>query len=85
MGRNLEQHYNYQERKNPLIKVARLINQYWSIDLMEATKAEKDWAKKRLHNTIMHISKDLGNGANTTIKMSLKSKEFWETSRNSFF
>jgi len=70
-----------QERSNPLQKVIRLINQYWSIDQMYGTPEEKTWAKQRLEDQINGIIRHLGKDVHGTLKASLKSKAVWETTR----
>ena len=72
--------YN-QEKKNPLQKVIRLINQFWSIDQMYASSEEKLWAKERLEQQIQGITRHLSKDIHGSIKASLKSKAVWESTR----
>ena len=73
------------ERDNPLEKILQLMNQYHSIDLMEATVEEKDWAKERLYKRIMGIARHCSKDMQGTIKASLKNKLLWEATRNTLF
>ena len=77
-----ERNANFQEKRNPVQKIVRLINQYWSIDQMYATAKEKQWAKSRLEGDIKKLAKNLGNTFKSTINNSLRSRSVWEDSRN---
>jgi len=71
---------NY-DRKNPLMKIITMMNQYHSIDKMYASKEEKDWAKDRLKSEITHILKFHSSDIHGRIKASFHSIEIWEETR----
>jgi hypothetical protein len=69
------------KERDPVQRVVTLVNQYWSIDQLVATDAEKQWAKERLYKQIMGISRHLSNGMQGDIKASLNNKSVWESVR----
>lgn len=72
------------ERKNPIIRIVYLVNQYHSIDLMEATKEEKEWAKERLSEEIRLASHTVSPSTRGLIRSCMKNKDLWETTRASW-
>lgn len=76
-----ERQAHYNEKKDPLKKIIRLMNQYWSIDSMYATPEEKAWAKSRIEQQIMGILKYTSTSIHGTIKASFKSKVVWDETR----
>lgn len=81
VGYTKERYVRNMERKNPLQKIVRLINQYWSIDLLHGTKEEKDWAKKRLYGYVMKELRNVSPDIHGQIKASLTNKDIWESTR----
>ena len=79
-------HYQKQQvkrlHKDPLQKIVTLMNQYWSIDLMEATRKEKDWAKERLAKQIKGLSNHISPQIKGDIHASLHNKDLWNMTRN---
>jgi hypothetical protein len=71
----------FAEKKNPLLRISKLINQFHSIDLMYATYEEKEWAKKRLRFNILKISEGLNESMRSIIRISLNNKQYWENIR----
>jgi hypothetical protein len=67
---------------NPLQSIAVLINQYHSIDLMPASKEDKEFTKQRIvreiNEKMINVSKDI----HPQLKASIKSKRVWEEFRN---
>lgn len=76
-----ERRSHWEEKKNPLLKIVRLMNQYHSIDLMYATPEEKEWAKSRLEDQIMGILRHTSPSIHGRIKASFKSKAVWDETR----
>ena len=72
----------YYEKKNPLMKIVSLMNQYHSIDDMFATPEEKTWAKNRLETQVRGLLRHVGTSVQGSIKASFKSKVVWEETRN---
>jgi len=72
---------HYHEKKDPLKKIIRLMNQFWSIDEMYATSEEKQWAKNRLEQQILGILRYTSTSIHGTIKASFKSKSVWDDTR----
>lgn len=84
MGNAKEKRINYEEKKNPIVKIIRLVNQYHSIDLIEyATKEEKEWAKQRLYKQIMGVLNHCSSDIRGQIKASIRNKDIWEMTRDS--
>ena len=69
------------EKKNPLQKLIRLMNQYHSIDLMYGTPEEKSWAKSRLEKQIIGIMRYTSTSIHGSVKASFKSKAVWDDTR----
>lgn len=69
---------------NPMMRVAILMNQYHSIDMMEGTKDEKQWAKKRLLKRVLKACSGLSPRLVSEIKSSTKSKYQWEYLKNQY-
>lgn len=76
-----ERKTHYYEKKNPLMKIITLMNQYHSIDLMFATPEEKQYAKDRLETQVLGILKHTSTSIHGSIKASFKSKAVWEDTR----
>lgn len=72
------------ERKNPIVRLVRLINQYHSIDSMDGTQDEKQWAKERLKKEIKKESKYVGKNFSNRISAFLNNREIWEEERKKF-
>lgn len=72
----------YEEKINPIQRIIKLMNQYHSIDLVaNATQEEKDWAKKRLHGSIINTLKICSVDLQGRIKASIANKDIWEKTR----
>lgn len=86
INRNIVSNYReskafFAEKKNPLLRISKLINQFHSIDLMYATTEEKEWAKKRLRFTITKISEGMNDSMQSIIRISINNKQYWESVR----
>jgi hypothetical protein len=79
-----EKHAETIEKKNPFMALNTLMNNYHAIDLMQATQAEKDWAKQRLTASIDQIAKTMNPYMQRLIQKSLKHKRIWEETRDRF-
>lgn len=71
----------YYEKNDPLKKIIRLMNHFWAIDKMYATKEEKTWAKNRLETQILGILRHTSTAIHGSIKASFKSKAVWDDTR----
>jgi len=69
------------EKKDPLIKIIRLMNMFWSIDQMYATPEEKLHAKNRLETQILGVLRHTSTTIHGSIKASFKSKAVWDDTR----
>lgn len=72
----------YIEKKNPLLKIVTLMNNYHAIDSMYATPEEKQWAKDRLETQILGILKHTSKSIHGSVKASFKNKALWEETRD---
>ncbi|MBT8449853.1 MAG: hypothetical protein KJO69_09195 [Gammaproteobacteria bacterium] len=70
------------KERDPLQRIVTLMNQYHSIDLMDGTRAEKEWAKERLETQIKKLANHISTHVKGDIFLSLKSKANWERVRN---
>ena len=84
MGVAREKQVYREEKRNPLQKIVRLINEYYAIDLMHGTPEEKKWAKDRLHSQIMGVMNHVSPDTHVSLKASLKSKDIWEQTREKY-
>lgn len=84
MGLAKEKQIHREEKRNPLQKIIRLINEYYAIDLMYGTPEEKKWAKDRLYRQIMGVMQYVSEDAHVSLKASLKSKDIWESTREKY-
>jgi len=84
MGLAKEKQIHREEKRNPLQKIIRLINEYYAIDLMYGTPEEKKWAKDRLHRQVMGVMNYVSEDTHASIKASLKSKDIWELTREKY-
>jgi len=70
-------------KRNPFQRIAVLINQYHSVDLMYATKEDKEFTKSRIKKDVYRQLKYVSNDIHSTIKMSLRSKDIWDDTKDS--
>lgn len=72
------------DKRNPLVVLTQLVNYYHSIDLMEGTDAEKQWAKDRLYKKISDkmFEARISRPTRSKIFASLKNKRIWEEERD---
>ena len=68
-------------RKNPLQRIAVMINAFHAIDLMYGTKEEKEKNKELLKYEILSNLKYVGKDIISELKASLKNKSIWEDFR----
>lgn len=73
----------YTLRRNPLQRIAVLMNQYHSVDLMYGSKEDKEYTKQRIKNDIYKLMKYVSRDIHSSIKASFKSKDVWEMTRQS--
>ena len=84
---NVRGHHEFiTEKKFPIEKIKREMNFYHSIDAMDATPKEKQWAKKRLSRRLNNmIDYEIENeSTKIQLKASIKSKDLWMKFRDSF-
>jgi len=67
------------DRKNPLQRIATLINVYHSVDHREASEQDKKNFKRDVAEEISYQLKYVGQGIHGHVKASLKSKDYWES------
>ncbi len=80
----IKEHKNERrEKRNIRVKVCRMINQYHSIDNIEATEEEKKDAKKRYRREILKECQG-NNIFKEEVRMYLNDKRLWENKRDSF-
>lgn len=69
-------------RRDPMARITKLINQYHSIDRLDGTEAEKEWAKKRLRGQIFHNTDRLSDRFVNMIDYYLSDRIAWEAFRD---
>lgn len=73
---------DYQTRRNPLQRIAVLLNKYHSVDLLYGTKEDKEYTKsiikKDIYKQLKYVSEDI----HATIKASIRSKDIWDDTKN---
>lgn len=72
------------ERKNPSHKLIRMINQFHSIERLDGTREEKDWAKKRLRGMIYSQANNVGSHFSNMIGAYLNDENLWNRDRDKF-
>ena len=72
------------EKRKPMIKIIRMINQYHSIQNLDGTEAEKIWARSRLERWIYNESKKVSENFSNRISAFLNDRRLWEQERDRF-
>lgn len=70
------------ERRNPALKVSRLLNQYHSIDNLNATDKEKEKAKARLRREILSNGRRIGQRFQNMLTGYINNKNLWFEERD---
>ncbi len=70
------------DRKNPIQRIAVLINAYHSVDNRPVSEQQKKDFKEEVKKEIRYQLKYVGDGIHGHVKASLRSKEYWEGFRD---